>query len=723
MSRLIRRLLPWLALTLVAVSASVLSAYKVSLSPVGLHPRSVVFATAEAQVLVDNSPSALLTYGQNNFNELQYDVYDPNQAVLLIEYLQSQGPLSAMATAAGIPGKVVSASGPFTVQLGLSDTAPTGPQIGAPPNTDKDYRLLVDVNGVQPMLTLYGQAPTERAAAAIVDSARSQLFEYVAQQERGTSLGQYKKTVLRALGPTTGGVVDPGAKTQLLGVVFGLVMLLGGGLIVALRRRAAWLRRPVWARRPRMTTGPADDEVDLWPHTRRFLPWCMAVFMGMLFLVPIDALLASGVNSSAGTPVAPTLDRIMMVLIGVGWLVKLRSSRRLPAKLTRVHAAVFLFVGICFLGIALDGQQLAVFQEVMPTVKKLLVLMTFVTFFVLAADIIRPGEVRPLLKLMVALGVLCAIGTLIERQTRWNVFYNIWNGILPYTRPAEMDVLDDIGRLGVVGPTSEPLELATLLSLVLPFAMIFALEAKTRRERLWYVVASMIVMGGAIATARKTAIVAPLGGLLVLIAYRPRPILTALLKASIPLFLAIHILAPGQLGSVISELEPSKAAAVNTDKVRVERYDAVRPDIMSHLLLGRGFGSYDPVKYRYLDNEYLGLLIGTGLLGTAAFLAIFGSMFTLAHPLIRGPDESRSGLALAMQSAVLMIGVTSALFDTLSFYHVSYLLFFFGALLVALRKPTRSGRATPDGVTVAGTAARPLPPAPRPRRRALEPVG
>ena len=50
---------------------------------------------------------------------------------------------------------------------------------------------------------------------------------------------------------------------------------------------------------------------------------------------------------------------------------------------------------------------------------------------------------------------------------------------------------------------------------------------------------------------------------------------------------------------------------MNTDKQRVERYDAVRPDVMSHLVLGEGYDSYDPLKFRFLDNEYLGLLINT----------------------------------------------------------------------------------------------------------------
>jgi hypothetical protein len=688
-----RRLLPWLAVCIVAAVTAVLFTFRVSVSPPGLHPREVVFAVAETQVFVDNSPSMLLSYGQNVFQEKEYEVYNPALAGTLAKYLQSQGPLQAMAAAAGIPHEEVSASGPFTVQPDATNFAPTGPQIDTAPAANKHYRLLVDFDDVRPMLSLYGQAPTERAAVAIVNSARAQLIGYVVRQQRRSHLSPAQRPIIRPLGGTVGGVVDSGARLQLLGVVFGLVFVLGGGLVVFLQRRARMPRRPAWARRP-TATEPLDDDVDLWPHTRRFLPWCMAGFLGMLFLVPIDAIRAP-LNS---LPIAPTLDRIFLCIIVIGCLIALRSSRdraRPRIRLTRVHLMMFLFAGICFAGVALNGVDLAVNQEVMPVVKKLVLLLTFVTFFVVAAAVIRPGEVRPLMKLLVGLGVVCAIGTIIERQTRFNIFYDVWNGVLPVTKPPEMDVLDDIGRLGVVGPTSEPLELATLLSLVLPFAMIFALESKVRRQRLLYLAAGAIILAGAIATSRKTAVVAPLVGLGVLIAYRPRVILRALLIAMVPLFIVIHIALPGQLGSTLSELQPSRATAVNTDKVRVQRYDAVRPDIMSHLLLGRGFESYDPLKYRYLDNEYLGLLIGTGVIGTVAFLAILGSLFTLGHPLIRGPDEYRSSPALALQVALVMILVTSALFDALSFDHVSYMLFYLGALLLAMHKPSRAAlRAT-----------------------------
>ena len=59
-----------------------------------------------------------------------------------------------------------------------------------------------------------------------------------------------------------------------------------------------------------------------------------------------------------------------------------------------------------------------------------------------------------------------------------------------------------------------------------------------------------------------------------------------------------------------------------TTSDRTADYDAVRPDVWTHLLFGRGFGSYNHDTYRILDSEILGRTVETGVLGLAAFLLI-----------------------------------------------------------------------------------------------------
>ena len=107
-----------------------------------------------------------------------------------------------------------------------------------PVAVDRAYRLALDVDGANPVLTLYAQAPTPRAAIALVDAARALLQRHVSAQESSYPLGPEQTVVLRPLGPTVGGLVDPDARRQLMAAAFLLVLVLGGGPLYTYRRRS-----------------------------------------------------------------------------------------------------------------------------------------------------------------------------------------------------------------------------------------------------------------------------------------------------------------------------------------------------------------------------------------------------------------------------------------------------------------------------------------------------
>lgn len=697
-------------LALLAALAALLAGYSPSLAPPGLHPRSLGMGAAKAKVLVYTSSvdSAPVSIGPGTPSAnylaaqlaLQYDLY-----------LQSDTATSAIAQTIGLHDQSVAASGPFTLLLGLGITA--RPQPADPQRVNHAYRLLLDVDGATPVLTIYGQAPTARAAIALVNAARAQLIEHVSGQENATALRSGEAAIVRPLGPTTGGLVDPGARLQLMAVVFLLVFALGGSLLYArvLRRRRALAERLAALLPGEAVADPhALDRLDApaphaddWPHTTRVLPWALAGFMAMLFLVPFQSVeLPGGAN----------LDRPLLVALLLLWLCTLAlvsGAARPRVRLTIVHFAALGFFALCCLGVALNGHALANMDELGLTAKKLGLLLSFILFFVVVASVVRPREVPRYVALMVGLGALLGIATVIEYRTHYNVFYALWGKVLPVTPPAELDTTDSIGRLNVLGPTDQPLELAALLAMVLPFALMGSIEAVTRRRRVLYVIAVALLLAGGVATSRKTSLVAPAAGVLLLAVYRPRTVARSLLGLAVVLGIVVHITSPGALGSVLEQLEPGHVNTVATTTDRVARYDAVRPDIMSHLLIGRGYGSYDPHKYRILDNEYLGVLIAVGLLGLLAYVAILLAMMLLAHRSIRGPDPRRASLALAALASVGVILVASALFDVFSFPHVPYLLFFVGGLIVALRN--RSPTAAPAAEPVRVRRG-PPPPAP-----------
>jgi uncharacterized membrane protein len=603
-------------------------------------------------------------------------------AVSYALYLQSDQVTAALGRTVGLRGQSIAASGPFTLLLGRENFASRLPTPPDPIRVDHAYRLLLDVDGERPMLTIYSQAPTVRDAIGLVDAARALLEQHVAAQESSQVVAAGNGAVVRPLGPTTGGLVGRSARWQLMAFVFALVVALGASLLYARRSRRL---RAASARSGAQALDRLDDappSSDDWPHTTRVLPWALAGFMVMLFLVPFDAI-----DLPVSLPLTSTLDRPLLVALALLWLSSLAivsGAARPRLKLTRVHFAVLAFLGVCLVGVVLDGQALASMDELSLVVKKLALLISFIVFFFIVASVLRPREVPRYAALMVVLGVIVAVATVVEYRLHYNVFYALWGKVLPITIPSELDVRDSLGRLTVYGPTSQPLELAALLAMVLPFAVMGSIDAATRRRRILYTVAIGLLLAGGLATSRKTSVVAPAAAILLLVAYRPRTVVRSLLGLALVLGVLVHVLS-------------------TTD--RTARYDAVRPDLISHPLLGRGYESYDPHKYRILDNEYLGLLITTGLIGVLAYLGIFAAMMSAAHRTIRGPDPRRASLALAALASVGVIALASALFDVLSFPHVPYLLFFVAGMIVALREPSPAAQP----VRLVASAPRPLP--------------
>jgi O-Antigen ligase len=678
-----RRLRPVAMLVTVAALAAVLAGYSVSLAPPALHPRGQALGAAHAQVLVDTSNSVIADIEQ--LSQYQSDL-GAQLAVNYALYLQGYGPTAALGRSMGLGDRSVAASGPFTLLLGRTNVAQKLPQLPDPRLVDHSYRLLLDVDGARPLLDIYGQAPTRAAAVRLVDDARELLERHVATQKASYPLPSDSAAILRPLGPTVGGTVGRGAHWQLMALGFVLALLGGWSLMWARRQRRArsYMAGIVGAKLDRLDDEPLG--CDEWPYTTRLLPWALAGFMAMLFLVPIDAI-ALPIH----LPVNGTLDRPVVVAMAMLWFASLAvvsGAARPRVRLGRVHFAALLFLGVCLASVAVNGHALANMDELTLVVKKLALLISYVVFFFIVASVLRPREVPRFVALMVGLGVIVALGTIVEYRTHYNVFYELWGKVVPVTAPNLLDQVDSIGRLTVYGPTLQPLELAAMLAMVLPFAILGAIDAATRRRRLLYTIAVGLLIAGGVATARKTSLVVPAAVILILLAYRPRQVGRLMLKLGLLLGLLVHFVAPAAIGGVISQLEPGHFNSALTTTDRTARYDAVTPDVLNHPLLGRGYESYDPQKYRILDNQYLDLLITVGLVGLLCYLAIFGAMMLAAHATIRGPDPRRSSLALGAFATVAAIAIASALFDVLSFPHVPYLLFFVGAMIIALREPS-----------------------------------
>jgi hypothetical protein len=670
--------------TLLATMAGILAGYR--LTGDGLQARNIEFATAKNQILVDTDPSMLVDDDSNWLGSTKL-------ALTYTLFLKTDAAREAVGQAVGVHADAVASSGPFTTLVDRTNLAVRVPQ---PPAPDKRlYRLVIDVAPDRPLVTLYGQAPTTREAKAIAEAARSLLVHSVGSQQASFAVPEESTVVLRPLGPTEGGVVNPGASTQFMGLVFAVVMLIGlfsFGWIT--RQRKLRKLRGTWTPRPPVDL--LDEErpnSDDWPHTTRVMPWMLAAFVVMLFTIPFDSI-----SLPISLPLDSKLDRIFLIPLTLLWLCSIAvvtGPARPRIRLTRVHVAALAFFAVCCLSLVLNRDALINLGELQLGLKKLALLATYLLFFVIVASTVRPREVPRYVTMMIVLAVIAGVGGILEYRLKINPFYQWPATILPVAMPSDIFTRDSIGRISVYGPMGQPLELATVLGMMLPFALLRAIETPEKRRRMLYMLAAGLMVAGAMATVRKTSFIAPTVGVLVLIGYRPRVVVRKLLPLALILGVVVHFSSPGAFGSVLSQLNPTAFNSVLTTKDRTSDYDAVRPDVMSHVLFGRGFQTYDGHKYRILDNEYLALAIGVGFVGLATYLFIFGVAFTAAHPTIRGPDPRRSSLALACAGAVAVMAVVTLLFDNLSFPHVPYLFFFVAGLIVVLRERSPAAGTAP----------------------------
>ena len=181
-----------------------------------------------------------------------------------------------------------------------------------------------------------------------------------------------------------------------------------------------------------------------------------------------------------------------------------------------------------------------------------------------------------------------------------------------------------------------------MLSMGLPIALVGMMQSAKWRGRLLYGLAASILLAGAISTYRKTALIAPVGVVLTLAYYRRRE-LVRLAPLALVVLVCIHLLSPGAFGAIVAQLHPHRLGDVSTVSDRTADYDAVRPDVWTHLAFGRGYGSYEHQSYRVLDMELLRQVIEVGVVGLAAFvLMVLSIVWTARAPIrARGPGQPR----------------------------------------------------------------------------------
>ena len=358
-------------------------------------------------------------------------------------------------------------------------------------------------------------------------------------------------------------------------------------------------------------------------------------------------------------------------LFGVGTLWLWAHGKLLPSfglarglQPVRIVVLAWAFVNVASYVVAfsrpLDG------LEARAADRGLVVTASATGIALLAADGIRTRErLEALLRALGLIGgALAGIG-IIQFLLGIDLAAMVRLPGLELNDPALSRISERWGYRRVSGTTAHAIEFCVVLSMLLPFAIHYAV-AGGRRHRLLHW-ASVALMAAAIpmAVSRSGALGALVVGLVLVPTWPARWIRRAVALGAVYV-VAMKLAVPGLLGTIRSlflnaGIDPSVLDR-QSDYGYVARFVRERP------IFGRGFSTFLPTRYDYLDNQYLGTLVETGVVGLVALVALFVVAMGLAVGARRRSDDfATRHLAQALLASIAAAAVTSATFDFLGF--------------------------------------------------------
>ena len=385
------------------------------------------------------------------------------------------------------------------------------------------------------------------------------------------------------------------------------------------------------------------------------------VFVYVIALFGIPAALIVAPLGAAGTPAQ---------IIGVGMFVWWAGSQLVrhtrPTVSNPVHWLIAIFAAAILASYIAGMSRPTTSLEVNSSDRALISLAAWVGVILVVSEGIR-SRLRAwhLIQLIAGAAVFLAVLGLLQYFFGLDLAHYIkFPGLS--ANSAYGTSLDRSGFRRVTGTAGHPIEYGVVLAALLPLVMHCALYAPSviQRRRWW---ATAIVAGLALpmSVARSAFIGAALA-VLVMYPTWPRRARRWILAAAVGGGFAMSVVVPGLLGTIRSLF-----LNVNSDpstQGRKDDYGPVAQYFEQHPFSGRGFGTFIPEIYRTLDNQYLGLLVETGVIGTLAFLALLvGSIVCAAIVRRSTTDAAARDLAQSLIAGIVVIGVNSATFDTFGF--------------------------------------------------------
>jgi polysaccharide biosynthesis protein PslJ len=412
--------------------------------------------------------------------------------------------------------------------------------------------------------------------------------------------------------------------------------------------------------------------------------WLVGFFLLVVLFVPPRRYAIP-----AGLPFELDPYRLVVAGLLVVWLLSALSDEEMRLRRSGLLGPLLIF-GIAVVGsLAANPDRVSAYET--SVVKVLSVLIGFFLVFFLLVNVLRTREsCETALRILVLGGAILAVLAIVERKTGWTPFTDL-SRYVPFIQPSEdtTGYVDEFRGIRALGSAEHPIALGALLAMLAPIA---AGLAVVRRQAIWLACLVLIVMGSFASNSRTSVLMLFAWALMFTIlrwADAKRFIPFALVA-----FAMIHLVMPGALGTLRSSLDPSQIVAEQSSRpdsqLAAGRFADLGPsfeEFRQRPVLGYGFGTRistgENANARLLDNQWLGTLLDTGLVGLIGFAWLLGRY--IIRMWSASLKASVDGVVLAaLASAVFAYGVGMFTFDALSFTQVSLVLFVLLAIGSAL---------------------------------------
>lgn len=388
--------------------------------------------------------------------------------------------------------------------------------------------------------------------------------------------------------------------------------------------------------------------------------------------------------------------RVLVTVMIIGWFTALMIDPRVRPRKTKFEGPLIL------IWVAIIGSDLfnpgAVSSVSSNVLKQLSLGLSLLLLLYILVSVVRTQEtVERILRVLVSAGCVVAVGAVIERETTFNLFNHL-HPVIPmfaFNGSAELTALFRSGHFRAIASAGHPIELANEMAMLTPIAAYLAI----RGSRLWWGAVALLMLGD-LSAGSRTGIVGLLVVVAVFIWMRPRQTLRCW-PALIPILLVVEVAMPGALNSAINTFFPKGGLIAQQSQTFYSKGSVQDASRLSRLgpqlhntfakhneFFGKGYGTRvvgrtsinGPAptlqSSQILDDQWLGNLLDTGMVGFAAWVWLFVRVTRKLRARAKAERASEDGwLPVALAASILCYAVSMFFYDAFSFIQATVMLY------------------------------------------------